>query len=260
MNSTSRIMIMAMSFLAFVNCSNLNEQLSTANEGKQLPVNVFSLLKEKSTLHSKGLDECFAHYNSALLENKPTNFSRKRTQEFCMNFVANEPIFSDCSETRSTLTESEILGDTIVCPLSANAEILLKEFMGELLSSPNADTIYSYIQKLMETDRFLALDKEEQPFLIFTMLIGVDSAQYWSNPANVKKWTQLKNMKPTYETRGTAGPSASYWMTSDQMNNPTFKKLLYADMRGCGWSLLSGISAYGWMVGGIAGSVDAALF
>lgn len=260
MNGMLKCFAMVIFFLTLTNCSNQNEHLEMPNEDKQSSCTMFNQLKEMSHAHSKGLDFCFNRYNSALLEKRALDFSRKRTNEFCINFATNESAFAICPETRSALNANEILSDTIVRPLSSNAEKMLESFMDKLFEAPNADAIYSYIQNLMETENFLSLGKEEQPFLLFMMLIGVDSAQYWSNPTNAEKWERLKRMEPTNETRGVAGPSASYWMTSEQIKSPNFKRLLEADMRGCGWSLLSGISTYGWMIGGIASSVDAALF
>ena len=91
------------------------------------------------------------------------------------------------------------------------------------------------------------------------MYIAIDSKEYWADPNNLNKWKSLKSGIPYTETKGMAGPAASYWMTSEQMNDKEFQNILNNDVYGCLTSTLGGFSAWGWCIGGIAGSVGAVI-
>jgi hypothetical protein len=90
--------------------------------------------------------------------------------------------------------------------------------------------------------------------------VGIDSAAYWSNEENWNKWEALISGIDAIETRGVAGPPASYWMTSKQMNNANFQKCIRNDIYGRATSLFTGFSLWGWCIGGISRSVGASLF
>lgn len=259
MKKTMKFLAVVLSFFTISSCSNSDEQFETKDDTISQNV-LFNQLKEISLYHSKGLDACFNTFNSQLIDLKKPDFSRKNINKLSIKFAKQQiPVFLHTTRI-ATVGDQDILADTIVRPLSSEAEKMYSDYMNTLLHSESAESMELYIRNLIQTEDFLSLDSEEQPYFIFMMLIGIDSAQYWSNPENMEKWKNLKNNSPTTSTRGVAGPPASYWMTSEQIEDPTFQEILQADIRGCGWSLLAGFNAVGWAIGGISGSIDSALF
>ncbi len=248
-------LLVALSFVAICGCSSVDDSLITKKD-VSLCGYQFDELKKISSYHTIGLDEGFDVYNSRLLNSGKTNFSKKEIHTIVSDF-GKRTIPVSKSETRSVLKSDNILSDTIVVQLSNEAEVLLNVFVDSLLHSESAESMELYIRNLMETESFASLDSREQPYLVFMMLIGIDSAKYWSDPANFEKWEKLVNNTPTIQTRGAAGPGASYWINQDQMNE-RFRKTLWGDIRGCGYSGIT-FSALGWAVGGIAGSIEANL-
>lgn len=67
----------------------------------------------------------------------------------------------------------------------------------------------------------------------------------------------LKKGKGYDKTRSMADPSASYWMTSEQMSNSNFLKCIKNDIFGSVASIATGFSPWTWCYNSIASSAGA---
>lgn len=223
-----------------------------------------SNLREIASYHSKGLDYI---YNELLKKESQTrSFNRDWNSEFskiyisdlCVKFIKN---VSNVNISSNSVTRSLSISktDNNNQELSSDAQRILEEYFSYLMSYKNRQDIEIYIQNITKNNTFNTLEEKERNLLVFMMYIGVDSASYWSNSDNWEKWNCLKNGKKYNKTRGMAGPPASYWMTSEQANNPLFQKIVRNDVYGCLTSLVTGFSPWGWCSGGILGSVGSVL-
>lgn len=215
-------------------------------------------LKKISEYHSKGLDHI---YDELLKERKTRTVNdkdwdsellKKRIYNLSIEFVRNvaNVNIDDNSKTRS-LTEIDNI------ELSSDAQYILEDYISYLINSKKREDVELYIQNTKENEKFKSLTEKEQNQLIFSMYIGIDSVSYWSNPDNWDKWSCLKNSKDCNKTRSMAGPSANYWMNSEQMSNSHFLKCIKNDIYGSVTSLLGGFTPWSWCSSAIAGSVGA---
>lgn len=234
-------------------CSRVD---NVADESSKVPDDQLSVLKEYSLLHSQGLNSCFDQLNSTLMNSQIPDLSHKNIANLVCNFVEEEG-YALNSSTRSSLDSYDCPDETEVYALSPEAEQILNDYFTAMTSSSSSDEMESYIEGIIATDAFKNLDSDEQPLLLFMMLIGIDSAQYWTDPSNMGKWLNLSNSLPTADTKGTAGPGVSYWMTPEQMQDPRLLKVVKADVKGCLLSLCTGFAAVDWAICGTVGSVDA---
>lgn len=242
-----------LSFLMCVfisSCENENICLTSKSKVEEL--------KKISEYHSSGLDAIYTQLAGSSTRSISSNVTRKDIIRLASDYIYSQSKLENF-KTRS-LSPSEQISDTIVRQLSPKADSLFNEYFTNLVKSSSKESMLSYVESLLREETFMSLDSDEQNFLTFMMYIGIDSAEYWSNPYNLDKWMSLKTNSPITTTRSVAGPAGRYWLTRKQINNPAFQKILGADCRGCGYSLLCGFSPWGWAAGGIAGSVDAALF
>lgn len=234
-------------------CSRVD---NVADESSKVPDDQLSVLKEYSLLHSQGLNSCYDQLNSTLTNSQIPDLSHKNITNLVCNFV-EEDGFAINSSTRSSLESNDCPDETEAYDLSPEAEQILNEYFTAMTNSSSSDEMESYIEGIIATDAFKNLNPEEQPLLLFMMLLGIDSAQYWTNPSNMVKWQNLSNLLPTANTKGTAGPGVSYWMTPQQMQDSITIKLVTADVKGCLQSLVTGFDPLAWAAGGIVGSIDA---
>lgn len=217
----------------------------------------FERLKEISILHSSGIDACYESLNTELMSNRHIDFTKPNIKKLSVSFVGTVSKDFDYT-TRSSSENQFVIEDSVSFALSATAEIILEEFLDSMYHSTSAESMEVYIKNLMLDSKYLTLDATEQPLLIFMMLIGIDSAQYWLTPGNIEKWEYLRNLHPMERTRGMAGPPASYWMSSDQIADERITKLVNADVRGSLYSLVA-FTPLTWLSGAIVGSVESAL-
>lgn len=217
-------------------------------------------LKKISEYHSKGLDYI---YDELLKESKTrsvndknwdSEFLKKRIYNLSIEFVRNvaNVNIDDNSKTRS-LTAIDNM------ELSSDAQYILGDYISYLINSKNREDVEFYIQNTKENEKFKSLTEKEQNQLIFAMYIGIDSVSYWSNPDNWEKWSCLKNGKDYNKSRSMAGPSANYWMTSEQMSDSNFLKCIKNDIFGSVASIGAGFSPWSFCYSGIVGSAGAFL-
>lgn len=241
--------------LFMLSCSN---EVDGDNCNVGLTLEMFDQLKEISAYHSKGLDSCFDHYNDVLNSCETPDYSIKAIKKLSMDFVVENGDIESVHFTRSS--DNAVLDENQMHELSVGGETILEEYFTLLLQSSSPESAEFGVKSIMQSESFSLLNEDEQSYLLFMMLIGIDSAKYWSDSENYEKWQRIGKLEPTVDTKSPAGPPASSWISSEQMSDPTFLRILQADVRGCGWSLLTGFAPWSWAAGGIAGSVDSALF
>lgn len=259
MSRIAFLLIGAILSVLTVSCSSENESFNTTIQKDKQHIIHLSELKRLSKYHSDGLDDIYNHLKKKEVRSGKVQTTEEEIKLLAIDFVRNHMTNSTSLDTRSLQNTEGSNGYR----LSTKGMSIFNSYFDTLISSLSKEDAEQYVAAITQRDTFLQLSHYEQELLTFMMYIGIDSRSYWSNPYNWNKWAYLRgesqHLPESFETRGIAGPPASYWMTSKQMNNKRFKKILRDDCVGCLLSLIPAPSVLGWAIGGISNSAASAL-
>ena len=251
--SKKTIFLMVIMVLCLVACTkNLEDKLIPQSKERQ-----FTELKNLSQYHSQGLDSVYSYLSHPKTRAANKEITDKEINDFVVQFVKTIPAYQ-IKNTRS-VAESFMSDSIDNYKMTLGAEQIFNKYFDYLIHSSSKKEAEEYVESVISTKDFLSLKEQEQHLLAFMMYVGIDSKGYWSDPVNWEKWKDLQKQTSHIDkstiTRSMAGPPASYWMNSRQMNDSKFQTILKADCKGC---ILGASSVWSWATGGISGSAKAA--
>lgn len=253
--------------LFFVSCSNIEDNSeSTVSKNN---IESFDKLITFAKFHSQGLDYVYQQmyeqtktrssvelWNKQIFQETAKSLSKEYGQKKEIvnagkqfNNIIGVPTRASSNETIATDTLSEV------------SWVLYKTFTEAFPTSQSYDEMENLAKELVSSKDFEQLSSHDKELLTMVICVTLDSYSYWTIDANREKWKNLinnQNAEINVTTRGTAGPSASYWMSnSTAQEKQTVGRLAAQDGIGCLTSVVpGGFTVVGWLVGGIVGSLN----